>query len=206
MARSSATEPLEKFRFRVSFSVGGISEGDENTVISSGWHDVQMPKRSTNKGTYREGDDNDINQLFPGLSTMEDIVLSRGVLPRAAGADGIASKLYSWMAAVHKPSSGNSDRVLFSDQVDAAHKYRKDVTIEMFDREGAVARAWKLYQAWPVNFVPGSDLNAGEDGEKSMEQLTLCYEDFQEMEVTAQAASTDEVGDGNTTPDGGGNA
>lgn len=188
MARSSVNEPLEKFRFKVTFTTDS-----QTTPIGVGFHDVQLPKRSTNKGTYREGNDNDINQLFAGLSSMEDVVMSRGLVPRPAGAgEGAeASSLYLWMSSIHTPSSGNKDRA----KGDASFAYRKDVTVEMLDREGKVARAWKLYQAWPVNFVPGSDLNAGEDGEKSLEQLTLAYEDFQEMQIAPEAATTDEVTD-----------
>jgi phage tail-like protein len=184
MARSSKTEPLEKFRFQVTFS----TSGDGNTTdISSGWHDVQLPKRSTTKVTYREGDDNDINQLSPGLSSMEDVVLSRGLIPK--NSTDSHSVLYAWAAATHKHSAGNTTRSTQATNPDASHSFRKDVTITMLDREGQAARKWTLYQAWPVNFVPGSDLNAGEDGEKSMEQLTLAYEDFQE-ENLASAETT----------------
>lgn len=174
MARSSSNEPLEKFRFKVIFSNDGVDALTAGTV--AGFHDVQLPKRSTNKGTYREGDDNDISQLFAGLSTMEDVVLSRGLLPSDSSGTN-SSALYEWMSAVHKPSSGNQDRPEDS----ASHSYRKDVTIQMLDREGVVSRNWILHNAFPVNFVPGSDLNAGEDGEKSLEQLTLAYEDFREL-------------------------
>lgn len=185
MARASTNEPLEKFRFVLSWSAQAGS--DEPTALArAGFHDVQLPKRSTNKGTYREGTDRDINQLFPGLSSMEDVQLSRGLLPNA---DGTANaELYKWMSAVHKPSGGNGGANQARPADAASHTYRKDVTVTMYDREGTPARAWKLYQAWPVNFVPGSDLNAGEDGEKSLEQLTLAYEDFEE--VTPADAST----------------
>ena len=50
------------------------------------------------------------------------------------------------------------------------------------------------YNAFPVNFTPSSDLNAGEDGEKAMEQLTLAYEDFREEEpglAQAKASSSE---------------
>ena len=184
MARSSVKEPLEKFRFKVVFSNDGLYDAAHLGTVA-GFHDVQLPKRSTNKGTYREGDDNDINQLFAGLSSMEDIVMSRGLLPSdSTGKD--QSAIYEWMSAVHSPSSGNAKRALVGDKA-ASHKYRKDVTIHMYDREGEISRTWILSQAWPTNFVPGSDLNAGEDGEKSLEQLTLAYEDFREM----KAGSTD---------------
>jgi len=175
MARSSVVDPLEKFRFAVSWSADGASEN--TALVRLGVHDFQMPKRSTTKGTYREGIDPDINQLFAGLSSMEDVVLGRGVIINDPN-----NEFYKWMSAVHNPTTGHVGREALAARAPdaAAANYRKDVTIQMLDREGNVARQWTLHNAWPTNFVPGSDLNAGEDGEKSMESLTLAYEDFRE--------------------------
>ena len=179
MARSSTVDPLEKFRFSVSWSADGDSE--LTALVRLGFHDVQMPKRSTTKGTYREGIDPDISQLYAGLSSMEDVVLSRGVI-----IEDLNDELYKWTSAVHNPTTGHVGReALGARNSDAAaNNYRKDVTIQMLDREGNIARQWTLYNAFPVNFVPGSDLNAGEDGEKSLEQLTLGYEDFREEDAS----------------------
>lgn len=180
MARSSVVDPLEKFRFAVSWSADGQSEA--TALVRLGFHDVQMPKRATNKISYREGIDPDNNQLAPGLSTMEDIVMSRGTI-----ITDLNGEFYKWVSAVHNPTSGHVGREALGARASnaASNQFRKDVTIQMLDREGNVARQWTLFQAWPSNFVPGSDLNAGEDGEKSMEQLTLSYEDFKEIDVTS---------------------
>ena len=136
-----------------------------------------MPKRSTTKGSYREGIDPDIPQLFAGLSSMEDVTMSRGVIIADQN-----NEFYKWMSAVHNPTAGEVGRAALAARSSdaAANKYRKDVTIQLLDREGNVARQWTLYQAFPVHFTPGSDLNAGEDGDKSLESLTLAYEDFKE--------------------------
>lgn len=183
MARSSKVDPLEKFRFAISWSSSGDSE--KTALVRLGFHDVQMPKRATTKISYREGIDPDINQLAPGLSTMEDVVMNRGVIIEDAN-----DEFYKWMSAVHNPTSGHVGREALSARPAnaAAANYRKDVTIQMLDREGNVARQWTLYNAWPSNFVPASDLNAGEDGDKAMEQLTLSYEDFKEEDAGGSAA------------------
>lgn len=180
MARSAAVDPLEKFRFQVSWSADGDSES--TALVRLGFHDVQSPKRSTTKGTYREGLDRDVPQLFAGLSQMEDIVMSRGVIINDANGE-----FYKWASAVHNPSTGAVARdALGARPSDAAsNNYRKDVTLDILDREGNVARRFTLYQAFPVNFTPSSDLNADEDGEKSLESLTLGYEDFQEIDVAS---------------------
>jgi len=180
MARSSTADPLERFRFTLNWSADASSEG---TAAAAGFHDIQMPKRSTNVGNYREGIDADINQLFAGLSTMDPITLSRGLL----ALNDANNQLYKWMSAVHNPSAavpGGTARPANA----AAADYRKDVTITMLDREGGIARRWKLYNAWPSNFVPGSDLDASEDGDKSLESLTLSYEDFQEVKAAGTPA------------------
>lgn len=175
MARSSVVDPLEKFRFAVSWS---NDEGSESTaLVRLGFHDVQMPKRTTNKISYREGVDPDINQLAAGLSTMDDVVMSRGVIIADT-----ANEFYKWISAVHNPTAGHEgrDSVGARKSDAAAAEYKKDVTVQMLDREGNVARQWTLFNAFPVQFTPSSDLNAGEDGEKAMEALTLGYEDFKE--------------------------
>lgn len=177
MARSSQVDPLERFRFEIRWSSDGDSES--TALVRLGFHDVQMPKRATTKISYREGLDPDINQLSAGLSTMEDIVMSRGVIIEDANGE-----FYKWVSAVHKPTAGHVGREALGARGKAAlNNYKKDVVVKLLDREGNVARQWTLHNAFPVNFVPSSDLNAGEDGDKAMEQLTLAYEDFKEMAI-----------------------
>jgi len=175
MARSCTVDPLERFRFAVSWSNDGESEG--TGLVRLGFHDVQMPKRATNKINYRDGIDPDINQLSAGLSSMEDIVMSRGMIITDAN-----NEFYKWMSAVHRPTAGHVGREALSARNSdaAASEYKKDVTIQILDRQGNVARQYTLFNAFPVNFVPGSDLDASEDGDKSLEQLTIAYEDFKE--------------------------
>lgn len=193
MGRSASTDPLEKFRFLVSFTIpNGTAAG--GTPVRTGFHDVQMPKRATNKIAYREGQNVDISTQSAGLSTFEDVVMSNGLL---ASIEVGGEELYTWMSAVHKPSAGIQTFLGTAGGSSAAkaergiNGYRTEVVIKMLDREGTCVRAWKLFQAWPTNFVPGSDLNAGEDGDKSMQSITLAFEDFQEMKVAAGAVTAD---------------
>ena len=177
MARVSSVDPLEKFRFQVSWADEGSGTGN---LARAGFHDVAMPKRTTNKGTYREGTDPDVSSLFAGLSTMEDLVMSRGLI-----IEDVNNDFYKWMSLVHKPGALRASYVADEGtSKTGSHLYKKDVDIMVMDREGSVVRAWRLYNSFPVNFVPGSDLNAGEDGEKMLEQVTLAYEDFAELIVT----------------------
>ena len=188
MVRTSKGDILEKFRFGVGWF------GDEVTktiikdatktvtvttpLLKSGFHSVQMPKRNTNKVQYREGNDPDILALSPGLSSMEDIVLSRGIMPQNTHVE-----LAMWAALVHTGADTtttlayNADKIRPKSDMD----FRKDIWIWMYNRDSTIARAWKLTNAFPIVYAPGSDLAAQEDGEKSMESLTLAYEDFVEL-------------------------
>ena len=186
MARSSTTDALEKFRFLVTFS--SAEDGSNSAALDrAGFFECGMPKRTTSKIEYREGNDPDIFSLSAGLSKMEDITLTRGVIARAAG--GASSALYTWITSVHTPlSAGTSGASGTGNKRDgtvatamSSTTYRKDVTIKVLDRSGNVARQYKLAQAFVVNYVPGSDLNAGEDGDKMLESVTLAYEDFVEV-------------------------
>lgn len=180
MARSASVDPLDKFRFVVAWSSDGDSESTPTAKV--GFHDVQMPKRTTNEITYRDGADPDINQKSPGLSNMEDVVMSRGLI-----AQDDNNEFYKWASAVHRPTEGHVGRDALTAVTTggASNNFRKDVTITQLDREGQPARRWVAYNAWPKAFTPGSDLDASEDGEKSLEQITLAYEDFKEVKLDA---------------------
>jgi phage tail-like protein len=182
MARTAENDPLEKFRFQVTLTLpGGM------TQLRAGFHDIQMPKRATSKINYREGDHPDIHMLSAGLSTMEDVVMARGLLKKEAmSGAGSADDFYKWMSKVHAPTSAvNSigQATAASPGPSGSADYRGQMTITMLDRSGASSRKWELYNCWPTNFVPGSDLNAGEDGEKSIESMTIAYEDFKEVQA-----------------------
>jgi phage tail-like protein len=191
MARSSTTDALEKFRFLVEFSAA--AGGDNTTALDrAGFFECGMPKRTTSKIEYREGNDPDIFSLSAGLSKMEDITLTRGQISSIAGAP---SALYTWMSSVHTPQAGGmsgyaagntgTKRAGAGAEAYASQTYRKDVTITVLDRSGKPARKYKLAQAFVINYVPGSDLNAGEDGDKLLESMTLAYEDFTEVVISA---------------------
>lgn len=180
MARSATVDALEKFRFLVEF-LSPAAAGEATPQDRAGFFEVGMPKRSTNKIQYREGDDPDVYSLSAGLSTMEDITLTRGLIKFT----GSGSALYRWMAAIHKPGNlppnySEKSASRFRPTDEAKSQYRKDIKITILDRAGAPARVYELYNCWVTNFAPGSDMNAGEDGDKSLESVTICYEDFKE--------------------------
>ena len=62
-----------------------------------------------------------------------------------------------------------------------SENFRKDVIIELLDREGEIVKGWYLFNAWPSSYKPGDDLDASSD-QKLVEEITLAYEFFLELE------------------------
>lgn len=170
MARTSSKDPLDKFRFKVTI----LSAATGVTGVS-GFATVQLPKRTTSKISYREGIDQDIQFNSAGISTMEDIVLTKGITTGS-------SFFYDWVKTVHKATAGNPNTAY--EPADATldrNSYRCDLQIEMLNRQGVAQKTWKVYNAFPVQFTPGSDLDASADDSKSIASLTLAYDDFEEV-------------------------
>lgn len=182
MARSSKVDAVEKFRFTVSY--------DGQT--RAGFSEVSTPKSTTSKNEYREGNAPTNPQLFAGLTKCEDVTLQRGMTTN--------QDFYNWVKLVFNaealpaglPQVGQGANAA---PIGDAQEYRKDLTITVHHRNGSPVKQWVLYNAFPVSFQPGSDLNASEDGEKSLEQVTLAYESFIELkgsEITAPSTGFDQ--------------
>jgi len=195
MARSQTSDPIEKFRFRVTvvaidLSVtGGIDTvaGLSGTgtffkeklaiVARAGFSQVSLPKANIGEITYRENIDNQRSIKVPGLVKFDPVTLSRGV---TASRD-----LYDWyrlvndelalLSVANELSRDSAKTPLQNDN------FRKDVVIESLDREGKPVKAWYLFNAWPTVYSPGNDLDAASE-EKLVESLTLTYEHFLELE------------------------
>lgn len=169
MARSSKVDAIERFRFTVSY----------DGQVRAGFSEVSVPKYTVTKGEYREGNAADNVQLFPGLVRCEDVVLSRGVTTN--------QDFYEWMQLIFdaeqigdglKQAVQDPNELPLTDDEKLA--YRKELIITVYHRNGQPVKRWTLQNAFPVAFQPGSDLNSTEDGEKSIEQLTVGYESFVE--------------------------
>jgi len=182
MARSSKVDAVEKFRFTVSY----------DGMTRAGFSEVSVPKYTVTKGEYREGNAPDNVQLFPGLTRCEDVVMSRGLTNN--------QDFYAWLKLVFDPAQLPGGLPQAGQGPDATPlgnpaEYRKDLTITLHHRNGQPIKQWLLYNAWPVAMQPGSDMNATEDGEKSLEQISVGYESFEELqgsEISAPSAGFDQ--------------
>lgn len=196
MARSGAVDPVDKFRFRVTVisldlsvtsgleTIAGLSGGgtffkDKLAIFSrAGFSSINLPKVTVGEMTYRENIDNLRSSKIPGLVKYDPITLSRGVTKNR--------DMYDWFRLVNEELAllttfnevGGRDLQFAPKQSDT---FRKDIIIEVLDREGQPVKAWYLFNAWPSSYFPGNDLNASVE-EKLIETMTLTYENFLELE------------------------
>lgn len=201
MARSSEYDPLDKFRFRVTVialdlsidaavsTIAGLSGGgtfakNSLAIISrAGFNKIApMPQASVKAMTYRENIDNQRSIKVPGLVTFNDVTLSRGSVKRNRD-------LYDWFRLVNEELALlNVANELSRDQnfiPRQSSNFRKDVIIEVLGRNGEPVKAWYLFNAWPTSYTPGNSLDAQEEA-KLVEELTLTYESFIELEGGAE--------------------
>ncbi len=195
MARSSNEDPIEKFRFKVTVvaidtSITGAVEtfsgltGDNlararqfSILFRAGFSAITMPKANVSEIAYRENIDNQSSIKVPGLVKYDPITLSRGVTSNR--------DLYDWYRLVNEEIALlNVANELTKEAKFApvqSDNFRKDIIIEVLDRTGKPVKAWYLFNAWPTVYQPGNDLLANSD-EKLIENLTLTYEKFIELE------------------------
>jgi len=196
MARSSNFDPVDKFRFRVTVisldlsvdaavaTIAGLSGGgtffkEKLAIVSrAGFSKIApMPKANVKVMTYRENIDNQRSAKIPGLVSYDDVTLSRGVVKGDRD-------LYDWFRLVNEEIALlNVANELTRDSnfiPRQSSTFRKDVIIEVLDRQGAPIKAWYLFNAWPNSYTPGNSLDAEEEA-KLVEELTLTYEFFLEI-------------------------
>lgn len=194
MARSSTSDPIEKFRFRVTViavspnldgiveTIGAFSSADsigKNFAVMSrmGFSEVGLPRTTISEIPYRENIDGYRFQKTPGLVRYEPVILKRGVTKNR--------DFYDWLRLVNDEllllGAANELTGDVRKGPRQSEGFRKDVVIEVLDREGNPIKGWYLFNSWPTSYKPGDDLNASAE-DKLVEELTLTYELFLELE------------------------
>ena len=195
MARSSLRDPLDKFRWTVS--IEGFSK--------LGFHSTSVPGYSITTKKYKEGGAHLTPRKIVDSVEYKPVTLSRGVTNDTSfnrWATG-AFDLVTNNAAFQDSSNGeltvgnflsgaqnngaspvksfikNRDSIgsLMNSEQNVA--YRRDVKIEHTNRAGQVEVMYILHGAFPIEYTPASDFNSLEDGEVSIESITLEYESFE---------------------------
>ena len=185
MARSSARDPLDKYRWEVQ--IEGFSK--------VGFTQSGVPKYSITTREYAEGGAHLNPKSIIDKVSYAPITLSRGVTGDtsfakwASGAwdlvqnnarfrsdsttkwSDVASAIAAVVDAVATKPIPSSNKYPFS--------YRRTVTINHVNRTGQTIATYVLFNAYPIAYQPASDFDALADDGLSIETLTLAYEGFE---------------------------
>lgn len=190
MARSSSSDPIDKFRFQVVFLQPSKKLIDLSNPTSllynnqgnevAGFSEVTLPKITTSEILYRENLDGFFVRKIAALATYDPIILRRGVTSN--------TDLYSWMMLTSNDSASiNTFAEAASDASVSPfydYEYRKDIVISSLNRDGSFLKHWVLFDAWASGYKGGNDFTA-ESSEKLIQELTVTYEVF--VEVSADS-------------------
>lgn len=120
-------------------------------------------KRKTQVLENRGGGDPSLMRRSPGINEYEPIVLKR---PRSS------DKMFEqWANKTWNFGSGLGSEVSLND-------FRKDIIVELCDKDGRVLMSFKVYRCWPSEYVALSDLDVN-DPSPAMETLVLEHEGWE---------------------------
>jgi phage tail-like protein len=126
-------DPYKNMKFRIKWDgkyVAGVSK-------------ISVLKKTTEPVTHREGGDPSTNRVSPGIWKFDPITLERGL--------------------THDPEFENWANLIYNTDGDAAislNNFRKDLTIELLNEQGVVAKAYKVYRCWVSEYQAMPELDA----------------------------------------------
>ena len=153
MARSVETDPFHDFRFHLVDPAGG------NLDPVAGFTNVTMPNLAVEEAPYREGTFR-FTQKYPGVPTVGDITLSKGVFKRD-------SDFFGWV-----------DKV-----VTGGEEYRTELVLQEyhitdeFGINGSPSRVTRLLECWGKDAKPTAD-KAADSSNISIQTHTISVEEF----------------------------
>lgn len=220
MARPASQDPIEKFRFQVfALTNGAFKGGDDpesasapfsnaaniatngsafnfvvnvpHTFSRAGFTEVTLPKATISEMIYRENLDGNYFRKTTGLVRFEPITLKRGVT-----AD---RELYDWytlanndadsLNAVSAATTTFLGATTFQNPI-----FRKDIIISVTDRTGVFVKHWVLFNAFPISYKGGDDLDANAES-KLVEELVLTFETFLEAKGSTIGEALQDIQD-----------
>jgi phage tail-like protein len=126
-------DPYKNFKFRVSWNgktVMGVSK-------------VTALKRTTEVVKHRDGGDNSTSRKSPGRTEYEAITMERGITHDP--------EFEAWANKVH-PYAGDTAMDL--------KDYKIDLTLEVLNEKGHVAKRYFIYHCWVSEYQAMPDLDA----------------------------------------------
>lgn len=130
------TDPYKRVNFRVMW---------EGRVVPGVVY-VSPISRRTQAISYRDGTDAANRRATPGLTTIQPVVLRRGVTHDDA--------FEKWADEVWNPAGASAMSL---------KNYRKDVRVDLLNLSGQIVKSYMLYRCWPTEYVALDALNAGAD-------------------------------------------
>lgn len=126
-------DPYKNFKFRVLW--------DGRTVL--GVSKVSALKRTTEVVKHRDGGDNSSDHKSPGRTSYEAVTMERGITHDA--------EFEKWANIVHAWAGDPT--------MDLAN-YKKELTLEVLNERGHVAKRYFLHGCWISEFTAMPDLDA----------------------------------------------
>lgn len=188
MARSATQDPIDRFRFSMTFLVNPKNDlsfkssdsvstiGKSNTDSEMGFSEIVLPKVNVGEVSYRENNYTGTSSKMPGLTTFEPVVLRKGATSNQS--------MYDWFTDVSDDAANlniiTKNAVALNIYPSQSVHFRKDLVISAKNREGTFTKHWVLFDAFPISYKGGNDLGSTSE-EKLIEEITLTYETFIEV-------------------------
>ena len=150
-------DPYQAFKFRVTV----------DNFASAGFQKCSGLKEETEVAEYRESTDPVTMTKLPGLTSYDNIVLEKGMSPN--------DDFKAWREDIVKiAESGNAG----ADGLQTP-KFRRNVTVELYDKGGEKVKEWEIFEAWPT--VYEIDTMDAESSDVLIEKLELACEGWRQV-------------------------
>jgi phage tail-like protein len=161
-ANTHRFDPYKNFKFRVKWDgryVAGISK-------------VSPLKKTGDVVTHREGGSASSARLSPSTWKYDPVTLERGVTHDL--------EFEAWVRLVNNPA-GDAEMSLKG--------FRKDITIELLNEQGNVAKAYNVYRCWVSEYTALPELDANAHV-VAIEKLVLQNEGWDRDVATSEPTET----------------
>jgi phage tail-like protein len=144
-------DPYKNYKFRVKW---------DNRIVL-GISKVGALKRTTEVVKHREGGENSTDRKSPGRTTYDSLTMERGITHDA--------EFEKWANLVH-PYSGDTGMDLVN--------FRKELTLEVMNEKGHVAKRYFLHRCFVSEFTAVPDLDANANA-VAIEQIKIELEGWE---------------------------
>jgi len=153
VVNSSRTNPYSNHQFAVVMDgrvVAGVSK-------------ITPLKRTTVPVKHREGNNPNSSYKAPGQTEFDAVTLERGIT--------YDLDFENWASKVWNTEGPASGTISLAD-------FRKDITIQLLNEQGVVAKAYKLYRCWVSEYQALPALDANETA-VAIESIKIEHEGFE---------------------------